>query len=244
MKKILFVDDEPNVLAGFQRQLHNLFSIETALGPEAGLTALKEWRNYSVVVADMRMPGMNGVEFLSRIKVSAPDVVRIMLTGNADQATSIEAINQGNIFRFLNKPCSTEKLTEALESAIRQHQLITAERDLLENTLCASIKVLTDYRRQVIRPSRAIARQRAPSGNINGNDRDVVAGNSGYARKHWSGDNSSRSGNEGSLGLSAFHRGTENFSAHPRGWSWAVEPDPTDGRNFINHSLSEETVQW
>ncbi len=144
MKKILFVDDEPNVLAGFQRQLHNLFSIETALGPEAGLTALKEWRNYSVVVADMRMPGMNGVEFLSRIKVSAPDVVRIMLTGNADQATSIEAINQGNIFRFLNKPCSTEKLTEALESAIRQHQLITAERDLLENTLCASIKVLTD----------------------------------------------------------------------------------------------------
>ena len=144
MKKILFVDDEPNVLSAFQRQLQNQFLIETALGPEAGLAALKDWQNYSVVVADMRMPGMDGVEFLSRIKDAAPDVVRIMLTGNADQATAIEAINQGSIFRFLNKPCSQEKLTQALKAALRQHQLITAEREILENTLCGSIKVLTD----------------------------------------------------------------------------------------------------
>jgi response regulator RpfG family c-di-GMP phosphodiesterase len=144
MKKILFVDDEPNVLAAFQRQLRKQFSIETALGPLAGLAALKDAQDFAVVVADMRMPEMTGVEFLTLVKRSSPDVVRMMLTGNADQATAIEAINHGNIFRFLNKPCSAEKLTEALEDGLRQHQLITAERELLENTLSGSVKVLAE----------------------------------------------------------------------------------------------------
>lgn len=144
MKKILFVDDEPNVLSAFERQMRNRFTIETALGPEAGLAAMKNWQNYSVIVADMRMPGMDGIELLSKVKEMAPDVVRIMLTGNADQQTAVEAVNQGNIFRFLNKPCPLDILQEALIAAIRQHDLILAERELLENTLCASIKVLTD----------------------------------------------------------------------------------------------------
>jgi response regulator RpfG family c-di-GMP phosphodiesterase len=144
MKKILFVDDEPNVLAAFQRQLRKQFPVETALGPKEGLAALENWRDYAVVVADMRMPEMSGVEFLAKVKTSAPDVVRMMLTGNADQNTAIEAINEGNIFRFLNKPCSPEKLTLALEAGVRQHQLITAERELLENTLGGSIKVLAE----------------------------------------------------------------------------------------------------
>lgn len=144
MKKILFVDDEPNVLSAFQRQLRKQFSVETALGPKEGLAALQNWRDYAVVVADMRMPEMNGVEFLVQVKELAPDVVRMMLTGNADQTTAIEAINEGNIFRFLNKPCSPEKLTQALDAGMRQHQLITAERELLENTLGGSIKVLAE----------------------------------------------------------------------------------------------------
>lgn len=144
MKKILFVDDEPNVLAAFQRQLRKQFSVETALGPMEGLAALENWRDYAVVVADMRMPEMSGVEFLVKVKASAPDVVRMMLTGNADQTTAIEAINEGNIFRFLNKPCPPEKLTLALEAGVRQHQLIIAERELLENTLSGSIKVLSE----------------------------------------------------------------------------------------------------
>ena len=144
MKKILFVDDEPNVLAAFQRQLRKQFSVETAVGPKEGLAALQNWRDYAVVVADMRMPEMSGVEFLAKVKADAPDVVRMMLTGNADQTTAIEAINEGNIFRFLNKPCPPEKLTLALEAGMRQHQLIIAERELLENTLSGSIKVLAE----------------------------------------------------------------------------------------------------
>ena len=144
MKKILFVDDEPNILAAYQRQLRKQFSVEIAVGPVAGLAALQNPRDFAVVVADMRMPEMNGVEFLVRVKTAAPETVRMMLTGNADQATAIDAINEGSIFRFLNKPCPPETLVQALEAALHQHQLITAERELLENTLSGSIKVLAD----------------------------------------------------------------------------------------------------
>lgn len=144
MKKILFVDDEPNVLAAFQRQLHKQFDLDVALGPELGLERLQTPENYAVVVADMRMPGMNGVEFLKRVKEASPDIVRMMLTGNADQDTAMEAVNLGSIFRFLTKPCPPETLVDALTAGLRQHQLIIAERDLLENTLCSSVKVLTD----------------------------------------------------------------------------------------------------
>jgi len=144
MKKILLVDDEPNLLAALQRALRKQFPIETACGGAAGLAALQNWQEYAVVVADMQMPEMNGVEFLAKVKQSAPDIVRMMLTGNADQNTAIQAINEGSIFRFLNKPCAPEKLADALSAGIRQHELITVERDLLENTLRGCIKVLTE----------------------------------------------------------------------------------------------------
>ena len=144
MKKILFVDDEPNVLSAIQRQLHQKFQVVTAVGPMEGLEAMRNWPDYAVVVADMGMPKMSGVEFLAKAAQMAPDVVRIMLTGYVNQATAVEAINQGAIFRFLSKPCSTEKLVQALEAAVAQHQLITSERDLLENTLGGSLKVLSE----------------------------------------------------------------------------------------------------
>ena len=143
-KKILLVDDEPKVLSGLERQLARAYPVVTAPGPNEGLIAFGDGSDFAVVVADMRMPGMNGVEFLARIKEVEPDVVRMMLTGNADQATAVEAINEGSIFRFLSKPCPPEKLTDAISAGLRQHQLITSERELLEKTLHGSIKVLTE----------------------------------------------------------------------------------------------------
>jgi response regulator RpfG family c-di-GMP phosphodiesterase len=144
MKKILFVDDEPNVLDAFQRQLRKQFPVETAVGPNAGLAALANWQDFAVVVADMRMPEMNGVEFLVKVRDMAPDLVRLMLTGNADQQTAIDAINEGSIFRFLTKPCPTEKLVGAINAALRQYQLINSERELLEKTLHGAVAVLTE----------------------------------------------------------------------------------------------------
>lgn len=142
--KILFVDDESNVLDGIRRQLRKEFQIETALGPANGIQAIEHNGPYAVVVSDMRMPGMNGVELLARIQHSAPDTVRIMLTGNADLQTAIDAVNDGQIFRFLSKPCPPDSLTKALQAAIQQYHLIQSEKELLEQTLRGSIQALTD----------------------------------------------------------------------------------------------------
>ncbi|MBT8434538.1 MAG: response regulator [Gammaproteobacteria bacterium] len=143
-EKILFVDDEPNVLQSIRRTLRSKFDVDTAEGGEEALGKLTANGTYAVIVSDMRMPGMNGVELLSQAKQQSPDTVRMMLTGNADQQTAVDAVNHGDIFRFLNKPCESEELSGAITSGIRQHRLITAERDLLENTLQGSIKALTD----------------------------------------------------------------------------------------------------
>ena len=143
-KRVLFVDDEPNVLAAFKRQLYRTFEVYTALGGEQGLEMIQTKGPFPVVVADMSMPGMNGIEFLSKVKEISEDTVRIMLTGNSTLETAIAAVNEGSIFRFLTKPCPPDQLARTLEAAIRQYELVTAEKELLEKTLRQSIHVLTE----------------------------------------------------------------------------------------------------
>ena len=143
-ERILFVDDDPNILSGYQRQLRKMFSIHTAANGEEGLNRLSEAGPFSVVVSDFRMPGLDGIQFLTRVREAAPDTVRILLTGYADLQTAIEAINEGNIFRLLTKPCDTENLLKALQAGFKQYHLIIAERELLEKTLKGSIQVLTE----------------------------------------------------------------------------------------------------
>jgi len=87
---------------------------------------------------------MDGVELLRRVKSLAPETVRIMLTGNADQDSAVEAINEGSIFRFLNKPCEKEKMAKTITAALVQHRLITAEKQLLEQTLSGCLQVLSE----------------------------------------------------------------------------------------------------
>jgi response regulator RpfG family c-di-GMP phosphodiesterase len=142
--RILLVDDDANVLQGYQRALRKQFILEPALSGEEALEAVRTQGPYAVVVADMRMPGMNGVELLARIKNIAPNTVRIMLTGNADQQTALEAVNEGYIFRFLTKPCPPDVFSKVLQAGLDQYRLIMAERELLANTLRGSVEVLTD----------------------------------------------------------------------------------------------------
>jgi response regulator RpfG family c-di-GMP phosphodiesterase len=141
--KILFVDDDPHILAGYQRQLRKHFAIDTAPGPEAGLEVLANGGDFAVVVSDLRMPGMDGIQFLSQVRERHRDTVRIMLTGFADMTAAIAAVNRGHIFRFLTKPCDTETMVLALQAGLEQHRLVRAERDLLEQTLSGAVKVLT-----------------------------------------------------------------------------------------------------
>jgi response regulator RpfG family c-di-GMP phosphodiesterase len=144
LKRILCVDDEPNILMAYKRQFRKHFEIDTAQDGEKALRLVDDRGPYAVVVADMRMPGMNGIELLKRVKAKAPDTVRMMLTGNSDQQTAIDAINDGHIFRFLSKPCLPKILAQALIAGLEQYRLITAERELLEKTLKSIVHVLTD----------------------------------------------------------------------------------------------------
>lgn len=102
--RILFVDDDPNILKGFQRNLRKDFTVSVAEGGQQALELIQSSEPFAVIVSDMQMPGMNGAEFLYAAKKISPDSVRMMLTGNADQQTAINAINKGDIFRFINKP--------------------------------------------------------------------------------------------------------------------------------------------
>ncbi len=142
--KILFVDDETDLLRGYKIMLRQHFEVDTAEGGAQGLAEIQSHGPYAVVVSDMRMPGMNGVEFLSQVRHRAPDTIRMMLTGHTDIKAAMDAVNEGNIFRFLAKPCEREVLTSAINSGLVQHRLVIAEKELLEKTLMGSIKVLTE----------------------------------------------------------------------------------------------------
>jgi response regulator RpfG family c-di-GMP phosphodiesterase len=143
-EKILLVDDEINILDGYRRSLSREFVMETALGGEQALKLAAENGPYAVVVSDMRMPGMDGIQLLGSLKTLSPDTIRVMLTGNSEIDTAINAINEGSIFRFLNKPCSKELMAKTLTAALVQYRLVTAEKQLLEHTLSGSIQVLTE----------------------------------------------------------------------------------------------------
>lgn len=143
-EKILFVDDDTNLLAAVERNLRHKFKLATASGGETGLAKMAAEGPFAVIVADMQMPGMNGVQLLTEVQKRHPETVRLMLTGNADQHTAIEAVNKGHVFQFLTKPCPMEMLALAVEAGLKQYRLITAERELLEKTLNGSIKVLAE----------------------------------------------------------------------------------------------------
>ncbi|MBI3886133.1 MAG: response regulator [Opitutae bacterium] len=142
--KILFVDDDVNLLAAMQRNLRKHFTLDTAPSGNDGLQVIRRAGPFAVVVADMHMPGMDGVQFLEQVRTLAPDSIRVMLTGNADQQTAIDAVNRGAVFRFLNKPCSPEELIATLELATKHHELVRTERELIEGTLTSSVKLMTD----------------------------------------------------------------------------------------------------
>jgi response regulator RpfG family c-di-GMP phosphodiesterase len=142
--KILFVDDDPLVLEGFCRSVYREFNADVAEGPEAGLAKVKNDGPYAVVVSDMRMPVIDGAEFLVRVRSLAPDSIRVMLTGFADMEAAMRAVNEGRIFRFLNKPVSAEDLALTLRACVAQNDLVRREKDLLENTLAGAVRVLSE----------------------------------------------------------------------------------------------------
>lgn len=141
---VLFVDDDPEWLAGVRRRFRNKYRLDVASGPVRALEAVTEQGPYAVVVSDLLMPGLDGVSFLGRLRQAAPETMRIMLTGHADLRAAMAAVNTGEVFRFLLKPCPEEELDEALTAAVAAHVKASTERAFLKGALRGIIKVLSD----------------------------------------------------------------------------------------------------
>lgn len=142
--KILCVDDEARVTEGLATLLRRQYEVHIATSGEEGLRKLREVRGLAVVISDMRMPNMDGATFLHEMVKRCPDATRILLTGHAEAEAAKRAVNEGQIFRFLTKPCPPEELRAAIEAGVAQHRVVTAERAVLRETLIGCIRSLSD----------------------------------------------------------------------------------------------------
>ncbi len=143
---ILLVDDEPKVISALTREItsQQFCDVVSATSGNEALELLRSNPGVSVIVSDYRMPVMDGITFLLKAQQITPDATRMILSGVADLEMATNAINLGQIFRLLLKPCPTETFVSSIKDGIRQFELVTGERELLQKTLKGSIKILTD----------------------------------------------------------------------------------------------------
>ena len=128
--KILLVDDEANILKSLSRLLRT-YDLTLASSGEDALN-IAEQKVFDLVVSDYRMPGINGIEFLSRFMVKQPDAIRIILTGYADLESTLTAINDIGVFRFINKPWNNYEIINAVEKALELKQILLENRRLAD----------------------------------------------------------------------------------------------------------------
>ena len=138
------MDDEARVVEGLVLHLRKDYEVHTALSGDEALKLLKQIGGAAVIVSDMRMPGMDGASLLHRVMSTYPDTTRILLTGEPGRDAAAAAVNKGQIFRFLTKPCPPDQLRAAVEAGVMQHRLVNAERSILKETLIGCIKALID----------------------------------------------------------------------------------------------------
>ncbi len=143
-RRVLCVDDEPLVLEGLERTLFEHFEVTTESNPLAALSILESSPAFAVVLSDMRMPQLDGAKLLARARAIAPLTSRILLTGQAEVDSAVAAVNEGQILRFLWKPCPPAHLIQALELGVEQYRLVTAERELLERTVTGCVRLLSE----------------------------------------------------------------------------------------------------
>ncbi len=142
--RVLIVEDEPQMLMMIRMVLDPHFDVATAPGPEEALPLITRGNPFAVVLSDQNMPYMTGVEFLALVKERSPDTTRMMLTGDEENTTAMDAVNRGQVFRFLTKPVDAKLLLRSVNDGLAHHRVITAEKQLLTETLSGAIRVLAD----------------------------------------------------------------------------------------------------
>ncbi len=122
--RVLFVDDDANLLDSIRRNLKRDYQCATAVNVEQAFELLSKEPPFSIVVADVRMPGASGIDFLEKARELCPDTIRIILTGFADMNIAVEAINKAKVFSFLQKPFDSSDLQKVFVSAVAEHRRI------------------------------------------------------------------------------------------------------------------------
>jgi response regulator RpfG family c-di-GMP phosphodiesterase len=134
-KKILFVDDEEDVLNSLKRQFRkDDFKMYIALGGEEALRILSEMKIH-IIISDERMPGMSGIELLHKVKKLYPETIRIILSGYADTNSIINAINKGEVYRFVSKPWSKESLLQVIDESFAQIEVNENTKKYMEKII-------------------------------------------------------------------------------------------------------------
>lgn len=145
LPRVLLVDDDQSILDALQRALRTGFDCVTSTNVDTALRTLRQQATgFAVVVSDLRMPGADGIALLSAVRRIQPDAVRILLTGFGDADTAEKAVNEGEVFRFLRKPCRSSQVVSAITAAAEQHSLLVAQRELLEGTVHGCVEALAD----------------------------------------------------------------------------------------------------
>jgi ActR/RegA family two-component response regulator len=144
VNKILFIDDDTALLRTIERNLCMDFDLAVAAGGQTALELIESHGPFSVIVVDMRMPGMDGIDTIKAAREIAPNAIYMMLTGNQDTATAVRAVNDGEVFRYMNKPCEVAEIKSCIVAAQTQFEVEDAERELRNDTFIGSIGIMTD----------------------------------------------------------------------------------------------------
>lgn len=136
---VLLVDDDRSMLDSMRRLLRHDYDVSVAESGEQALALFETCRPFTVIVSDLRMPGMDGVELLARTARKSPDTIRVLLTGFADLQAAMDAVNLGHVFRFLTKPCAPELIVLTVEAACRQARLERDHRELAGLKRCKKL---------------------------------------------------------------------------------------------------------
>ena len=144
LPKVLFVDDQAEVLDDPRVIVAEVCQPYTALNAEEGLKVFESDGPFTVVASDQNLPGINGSEFLAMVNRRDPFCSTMLMTGHADYHDAMRAVNNGHVFRLLDKPYAEQDLLDAIQAGTRQRELIQSEQVLLQETLVGAVNALTE----------------------------------------------------------------------------------------------------
>jgi DNA-binding NtrC family response regulator len=137
---VLYVDDEINNLNSFKAAFRRDFDIYTAQSAREGRKIL-DANEIGVIITDQRMPGMTGIEFLESILAVYPDTIRILLTGFSDMNAVMDAINRGQVYKYLVKPWQNDELKLYIQNALEIYHLRRENKELAQKLQQANMEL-------------------------------------------------------------------------------------------------------